>query len=175
MSMVDTKSEDAWEPLEGREELNAEVVATIEVMRSWDQKLVDCVNKRKVKEESWGPTLVERQRRRPNNGTNVMQRAMELKKNLEPLKGNAFATLHVENLSNIATDVSLKLGSSSVEMDFIVKNLVEEDAKKIENFVVENPEMKLPINSDIEEAMLSQPLDGEGVQNSVIEGSVMLG
>jgi hypothetical protein len=91
------------------------------------------------------------------------------------LKGNAFATLHVENLSNIATDVSLKLGSSSVEMDFIVKNLVQEDAKKIENFVVENPEMKLPINSDIEEAMLSQPLDGEGVQNSVIEGSVMLG
>jgi hypothetical protein len=63
-----------------REELNAEVVAAIEVMRSWDQKLIGCVNKRKVKEESWGPTLVERQRRRPNNGTTVMQRAMELKK-----------------------------------------------------------------------------------------------
>jgi hypothetical protein len=43
------------------------------------------------------------------------------KKNLEPLKGNAFASLHVDNLSKIATDVCLKLGTSSAEMDFIIK------------------------------------------------------
>jgi RNase adaptor protein for sRNA GlmZ degradation len=74
-----------------------------------------------------------------NNGVTMLQRAMELKKkNLEPLKGNAFASLHTDNLCRIASDVSLKLGTTSAEMDFILKILVEDDSKKFENFVRES-------------------------------------
>jgi hypothetical protein len=92
----------------------------------------------------------------------MMQRAMELKKkkNLEPLKGNAFASLHTDNLCRIASDVSLKLATTSIEMDFIIKNLAEDDSKKFKNFVREIPEMKLPISRDIEKAMLPEPIDG---------------
>jgi hypothetical protein len=162
MEMVEGESETMKEVWEEKEELNEEIIAAIEEMREKNQKLEPCANKSKMKGEKWGPTLIERQRMKPNGGITVMQRAMDLKKkkNLEPLKGNAFLSLHSDTLSKLASDVSLKLGASSEEMEIIVRTLVEEDKENFKNFVGDNPDMTLPCDANVEEAM--QPAHSEG-------------
>jgi hypothetical protein len=57
MGMVDVESENVEESSEGKEELNAEVAAPIAELRAENQKISGCVNKRKVKEETWGQTM----------------------------------------------------------------------------------------------------------------------
>jgi type II secretory pathway component PulJ len=67
MEMVEDESEIVEKVLEEKEELNDEMVAVIQEMRTMSQKLETCANKRKGEQQNWGPTLVERQRRKQNN------------------------------------------------------------------------------------------------------------
>jgi hypothetical protein len=54
--------------MEDKEELSTEMVANIEAARAEGPRMGACDKVREAKKESWGPTLVERQRRRHDNG-----------------------------------------------------------------------------------------------------------
>jgi hypothetical protein len=114
-----------------------------------------CQNGKKAKENKWGPTLVERQRRTKNNGGTMLEKAMNLKqrKNLESVKGNSFSVLQFESLNQIVVDVNLKIGSDNNESNRIIGNLVESEKLTHGNFVSENPETNLPSNLDVEMVM----------------------
>jgi hypothetical protein len=57
---------------------------------------------------------------------------MNLKqKNLEPFKGNSFASLHSDALNQLARDSNLYLGADSLESDTIVNKLMVEENKKV--------------------------------------------
>jgi hypothetical protein len=91
-------------------ELSKEVVAAIAAAREVDPKLTGFDKKRKTKEEKWGLVLVDRQRRKENDGTSMLQKAMELKKRekLDPLKGNVFAALQFDTLDILACEMNLQ-------------------------------------------------------------------
>jgi hypothetical protein len=55
-------------------------VAAIEVAKEIDHELMGSSKSKKSSEKQWGPILVERNRRRQNDGTSMLQKAMELKK-----------------------------------------------------------------------------------------------
>jgi hypothetical protein len=85
----------------GQEEqmdLSKDVVNRLEAAHTDDMMMKPCVAKRKNRGEQWGPVLVERQRRKQNDGVTMLQKAMKLKekKNLDSLEGNSFASLHFE-------------------------------------------------------------------------------
>jgi hypothetical protein len=93
-----------------------------------------------AKKRTGGPILLERQRRKHDN-VPILQRAMELKKkkNLEPVKGNHFTSLHPDMLNQMAIDVNLKFGENSDEANFIINNLVTIEQDAYDSFVKENP------------------------------------
>jgi hypothetical protein len=67
-----------------KEVLSGKMVANIEASRAANPILVKCDNNKKiVRKDSWGPFLVERQRRTQVTRISMMQRAMELKKKKE--------------------------------------------------------------------------------------------
>jgi hypothetical protein len=115
-------------------------------------KMSKCVGKRKTKQEQWGPILVERQRRRRDNGVPVMERAMELKKkkNLEHVRGNPFASLQFDNLINIVKDVNLKSGNSSNEARIIIDDLILDEQCGYDNFIESNPDTLLPPDLEVD-------------------------
>jgi hypothetical protein len=98
MELVDEEME-AMDVNDENMVLSESVVVEIEEARK-EGCIKPCGYKKKMKEDNWGPILVERPRRRTNDGIPVMDKAMNLKrkKNLEPLKGNQFAVLHNESL-----------------------------------------------------------------------------
>jgi hypothetical protein len=110
-------------------ELSKEVVIEVEAARTLEMGLKPCVNKRKTKEEPWGPILVERQRRKHQKGTSMLQKAMELKqkKNLDSLKGNSFTTLNVDYLNQIAHDVNINVGDIASDSIEIIDNLIRKE------------------------------------------------
>jgi hypothetical protein len=59
--------------------LNEKMVEIIVTARKQENKMRKCDNKRKLKEEKWGPMLVERQRMRQDREVPIMQKAMQLK------------------------------------------------------------------------------------------------
>jgi hypothetical protein len=132
--------------------LTKEVVAAIGVARELDPQLKVFEKKnKKFKPDSWGPVLVDRQRRCKNDGVSMMQKAVALKKrkNLEPLKGNSFAALQFESIDSLTVDLNLQLGSSKFESKKIIDTLMEKEKQCRERFVEDNPEVNLPMNLDI--------------------------
>jgi hypothetical protein len=127
------------------------VVAEIE-----EEKKVGYINpsggKEKVKEERWAPKLVERPRRRTNDGIPMMEKAMNLKRknNLELVKGNRFAVLNNVSLKHFADDVNIKLGANTNECDEVVSKLIGEEKEKNDSFVLQNPKILLPVNLEID-------------------------
>jgi hypothetical protein len=169
MEMIEYETGHRDDNMEDKEEISVEMVAVIEAARNAPQE-IGTDDRKSLHTEKWGPTLVERQRRTHNGDIPVMQRTMEIKKrnNLEPLKGNAFATLNPDNLKLITKDVNLKFGKDSVESDFIIQNLIDDEEVKFKKFVNENPETLLPTNLDVENDILIEPVNGEVEQNHVI-------
>jgi hypothetical protein len=91
---------------------------------------------------------VDRQRRRQNDGTSMLQKTMNLKqkKILEPLKGISFASLHIDSLHQLAKDVNLHLGVDSYESHSIINKLMGEEIENVNRFVEENSDILLPTN-----------------------------
>jgi hypothetical protein len=162
--------EDSEMEIPGEEQLglSQDIVNRIVEVRKIDlgEGLKLCENKGKTKKKEWGPILVNRQIRRHNDGTSMLQRSMTLKqnKNLEPLKGNSFASLHSDALNQLAIDVNLFLGADSLEADTIVNKLMIEEDKKVNFFMEENPEILLPSNLDVS---LESEIEVEGNMNVV--------
>jgi hypothetical protein len=80
---------------EGQVKLDNEIVDKIIIDRSMEPQMGVCEHKKKKKQESWGPVLVERHRRVQDKGGSMMHKAMALKqkRNLEQVKGNPFSVL----------------------------------------------------------------------------------
>jgi hypothetical protein len=123
-----------------------------------------CDNKRKKRKEAWGSVLVERQRRNFNQGGSMLQKAMRLKqkKNLDTLRGNSFAALQFDTLNQISREVNIKIGHDNVENDKIIKNLIETEQRKCEEFLGDNLEIGLPTKINIDLAMTTSPLKVNG-------------
>jgi hypothetical protein len=90
---------------------------------------------------------VDRTRRRQNDGTNMMQKAMELKKrkNLEPIKGNPFSTLSIENFENLTDVLKLHVSLDKAEPKEVIESLIDRERKGYEIFVDNHPKVTLPI------------------------------
>jgi hypothetical protein len=132
-------------------ELRQETVAAIEVARSIESDLERAGKRIRSKEEKWGPTLVERIRRKQNNRTSILQKAMELKKkkNLESVKGNSFSALQAENLAKIVEDINILVGCNNAESSLIVDNLIDIEKHNFYQFVGDHLEVMLPMNLDV--------------------------
>jgi hypothetical protein len=128
--------------MEGQE-LSKETVTAIQVAREIDSKLIGKPKNRRSKEKNWGPVLVERNRRRQNDGTSMMQTAMELKKrkNLEPMKGNPFSALMTGNFEKLTKDMNLHVNMG--------KSLVDREKLAFDKFVDDHPEVILPVSLDV--------------------------
>jgi hypothetical protein len=102
-------------------ELSKEVVEKITEDRGNVLMMGRCDTKKRTQAD-WGLVLVERQRRRQDNGIPVLQRAMKLKqkKNLEQVKGNPFESLQYEKLHQIANDTHLKFGKDIEKIDSLL-------------------------------------------------------
>jgi hypothetical protein len=90
----------------------------------------------------------------------VLQRAMELKKtkNLEPTKGNRFHILQLPELDQISEVVDIKIGRNKSESINIIKNMIDSETNRCENFARDNPEIMLPVNLDVYN--INEPTDG---------------
>jgi hypothetical protein len=79
----------------------------------------------------------------------MIQRAMELKKNLEPLKGNSFTVLQLNDLEQLASDVNIAIGSDKDHRTMLINNMVMVEKNIHDEFVGNNPEVCLPGNLDV--------------------------
>jgi hypothetical protein len=84
MGLIEDEMGFCQEQEENSSQLEADVVANLDTTRSLGREMKPCVYKRKMKKNKWGPVLVERQRRKQNDGVAMLQRAMNLKKKKEP-------------------------------------------------------------------------------------------
>jgi hypothetical protein len=154
-----------------KEVINKEIVDIIVAAR--ETKLGKAENKRKPKEEQWGPMLVERQRRRQDKGVPIMQKAIELKKrkNLECDKGNPFSILQPDNLYQIVRDVNLKFGNNSQEASHIIEPLVTDDQSCYDNFVDHNPDIMMYVVLEFNSDQNMLPL--KGVECDMIDDNLV--
>jgi hypothetical protein len=76
---------------------------------------------------------------------------MELKKNLEPLKGNSFTVLQLNDLEQLASDVNIAIGSDKDHRTMLINNMVMAEKNIHDEFVGNNPEVWvcLPGNLDV--------------------------
>jgi hypothetical protein len=93
----------------------------------------------------------------------MLQKDMVLKqkRNLDPIKGNPFATLSLDSLNQIANVASVKIGLDTNENCKLINNLVQMDKEQYEQFAGANPETLLPDNLDIEISSSSVPVEGK--------------
>jgi hypothetical protein len=70
-------------------------------------------------------------------------------KNLEPLKDNSFAVLHLDELAQLANDVNIAIGSDKDHRTMLINNMVMAEKSIHEEFVGNNPEVCLPSNLDV--------------------------
>jgi hypothetical protein len=92
-------------------------------------------------------------------------------KNLGSLKANSFAALSHENLKQLTTNVSLKLGKNMSDADEIVEFLVENELKSFENFADGNPDILLPVDLDVVSDLATNALEaGAGQMDRVNQG-----
>jgi hypothetical protein len=98
-----------------------------------------------------GPTLVDRSRRKQNDGTSMLHKAMKLKKrkNLDSRRGNSFSALQADNLFKLADDIKLKIGCDRDDSNVIIDNLISEEKNAYDQFVGDHPEVILPTNLDV--------------------------
>jgi hypothetical protein len=74
-------------------------------------------------------------------------------------------------LNQISREVNIKIGHDNVENDMIIKNLIETEQRKCEEFLGDNPEIGLPTKIDIDLAMTTTPLKGNGdIQEHSFQG-----
>jgi hypothetical protein len=133
-------------------ELHKDVVTRLEEAHTDDMVVKPCVAKRKNRGEQCGRVLVERQRRKQNDGVTMLQKGMKLKekKNLGSLEGNSFAPLHIDSLNQIVQDVRFKVGNDASDAESFINKFIGEEQSNFDRFVGENPEIFLPVNLDIE-------------------------
>jgi hypothetical protein len=148
--------------------LSEEMVTSLKAVRDVEMnvRLHPCEKMRMNNKESWGPILVDRQRRKQNDWTTMLQKAMLLKqkKNLEPLKGNSFASLHSKSLYQFVKDVNVHLGVDSSEAQSIISKLVGDEIENVNKFVEENLEVLLPANMEID--LISEKTTEQALENS---------
>jgi hypothetical protein len=161
MEQTDGEASDSNRETEGRLVLSTEVVKQIVATREQEDGM-KCDNGKDSK-HMWGPTVVERHRRKTNTGEYMMQKAMNLKKkkNLGSMIGNRFAPLQIESLNLLSKDVNIKIGNDVNEEEGIIRKLVDEEHIKYDEFVGENPEVLLPANIDIDLGIVNSPLKGQ--------------
>jgi hypothetical protein len=114
---------------------------------------------------------VERPRRHQNDGTSMLQKAMELKKRkiMEPIKGNPFAALSIENFEQLTVAMKLQVRSGRAESRNVIESLVGREKEGYETFVDNHPEVILPATLDIQE----RGLDMRGTnKNDLANGEV---
>jgi hypothetical protein len=82
----------------------------------------------------------------------MLEKAMKLKekKNMGPLKGNSFSSLHPNSINQSANDVRIKLGNDASEIEYFINQVIEEEQSKQDKVVGDNPKMNLPTNMDVE-------------------------
>jgi hypothetical protein len=92
----------------------------------------------------------------------MLERAMNLKKkrNTEPTKCNRFLALQIDDLSQMAKDVNIKVDSEGSSKDNIFNKMLIADQDRFEGFVEQNPENVLPVHLDIDHDVGSGPLEG---------------
>jgi hypothetical protein len=76
---------------------------------------------------------------------------------LEPIKGNSFVVLQIEELIHLAMDINIKIGMNSNELCRIIQNLVDLKKGVFDKFVGENSDVLLPSNSKLENVLVSNP------------------
>jgi hypothetical protein len=131
--------------------LEGEVIAQIQKARENDMLLRPCEKQKRDKPDQWGPVLVERHRR-VQNGVIMLTKAMKLKenKNMGVLRGNSFASLHIDSLNQMARDVKISLGINTSKAEVFINKLIEEEKNNLEKFVGDNLEMLLPADLEVE-------------------------
>jgi hypothetical protein len=84
-----------------------------------------------------------------SRGLHVAEGYEPKKKNLEPVKGNRFAALQVDELIQMTIDANIKVANSYSDRSRILNNLLKADQDRFEDFVIQNPEIVHPINLDV--------------------------
>jgi hypothetical protein len=153
--MLETNDEEGDAPKlekEGQEVLPDKIVERLVVEKTMKQNLKPGEQRKKSKEKKWGPVLVDRPRRNQNTWEIVLQKAMQIKKrkNLEVVKGNFFSILQSDYLNQVAHDANIKIDWDNDENSRLINNLKNEESLKQSKFVIENPDMLLPMNLDFE-------------------------
>jgi hypothetical protein len=133
-------------------ELDKGLVDKVLRERKKDHGLRQCNQKKKTKKDKWGAILVERCRRRQNDGGTVMQKAMKIKrrKNLEHQKDISFASMNVDYLNQVARDTNIRIGCNNDESARLINSLIADEKVNYDQFVDENPDIALPSNLDVE-------------------------
>jgi hypothetical protein len=95
----------------------------------------------------------------------MLERAMNLKKkrNLEPTKGNRFLALKIDDLSQMAKDVNIKVVNEGSGQDNLFNKMLIADHDRFEGFAEHNPKSILPVNLDIDQSVCLVPLEGQDV------------
>jgi hypothetical protein len=98
-----------------------------------------------------------------------MQKAMNLKKkqNLEPIEGNKFSVLDVDDLCQMANDVNINIGNDNKDKSSILNTLIVAEQDRFEQFVAQNHESVLLVNLDVNLKIESGPLNGQEVSSPV--------
>jgi hypothetical protein len=164
---MDSDEEDCHEE---QAELNRETANQIIKARELNAEMGVCENKKKPRQkETWVPVLVERQRGSQNQGKTVLQKAINLKKkqNLEPVKGNKFFALDIDDLCQMASDVNINIGNDNKDKSSILNTLIATDHDRFEHFVAQNPESILLVNLDVDLEIEFDPLNGQVVSSHV--------
>jgi len=109
----------------------------------------------KNKKQRWGPApLCDKPRRGREDGRTMLQKAMDLKsyKNLGTSKnqGNSFAVLDNEHLMHVAKSADISLGADIQHMTDNIDIMKSEEVKKCDNFIIDFPEIALPVNLECE-------------------------
>ncbi|TVU42393.1 hypothetical protein EJB05_08795, partial [Eragrostis curvula] len=165
MEMVQSDTESEKEE-EERHFLSKEMIEQMSAKRNLFDELNKCADeevqpkesKKQKKEKVWGPILpCRKSSRNMEDGRTMLEKAQSNKKhrNLErPAKHgnskvNSFAALDSEYLAHISKTVNLEMGN---DMDECVRNIEAikaNEARKLDNFLNENPEVLLPESIDV--------------------------
>jgi hypothetical protein len=104
----------------------------------------------------------------------MLQKAIKLKekKNMGILKGNSFASLHIDSLNQMARDVKINFSNNTSESEVFINKLIEEEENNLEKFVGDNPHMFLPSNLDVEVVKTPELEVGEQNPSESIKDSI---
>ncbi|TVU24263.1 hypothetical protein EJB05_26684, partial [Eragrostis curvula] len=130
-------------------------------------------------EKKWGPIIpCRKSSRNAGDGRTVLERAQSniKRKNLEqPVKNgksnvNSFAALDTDYLANVAKKVNLRMGDDMPDVLNNIDTIKEQESKKLENFLSDNPEVLLP--ESIESIFVNDidvPSSSDGFKNHKVD------